>query len=105
MTLIILLAVIALSVITLTDVLRAQADRVEVMPKALWVFMVLIPIFGPIAWYLAGRPPKADGPRPNGKTKGPAKGPDDDPDFLWKLEKKMRQSKREKGGEPEASAG
>lgn len=104
MALIVLLAVIALSVITLTDVLRAESDRVEVMPKTLWVFMVLIPLFGPIAWYLAGRPAKTDRPRPPGKTKGPAKGPDDDPDFLWKLEKKMRQSKREQGGEPEPNA-
>lgn len=103
MTLLVLLAVIALSVITLTDVLRADTSRVEVMPKALWVFMVLIPVFGPIAWYLAGRPPKTDRPRPTGRAKGPAKGPDDDPDFLWKLEKKMRQSKREQGGEPEAN--
>lgn len=103
MVLLLLLVVVGLSLVTLTDVMKADSSRIEVMPKPLWMVMVLIPLLGPIAWYLAGRPPKVDKPRPPTKAKGPAKGPDDDPDFLWKIEKKLRQSKREQGGEPEAS--
>jgi len=103
MQLLILLVIVGLSLVALSDVIRADASRVEVMPKPLWMAMVLIPLFGPIAWYLAGRPQKTDRPRPPTKSRGPAKGPDDDPDFLWKIEKKLRQTKRDPNGEPEAS--
>lgn len=103
MQLIILLAVIGLSVVTITDIAKSDSSRIEVMPKGLWFVMALIPLFGPIAWFLAGRPQNPRSAKPQTKRSGPAKGPDDDPDFLWKIEKKMRQQKKEPGAEPEAN--
>ena len=50
---------------------------------------VLVPVFGPVLWLVAGRSDSRGGPRraPRGPGRQPPgpRGPDDDPDFLRKL--------------------
>ena len=71
-----------------------QTDRrlVRIMPKAVWLIAVLVPVVGPIFWLVAGRTDARGGhaPRGPGGPRGPRRppgprGPDDDPDFLRKL--------------------
>ena len=71
---------------------RPPDDAVRNLPKLVWVLLILLfPVVGPIAWFIAGRPerppaaarPQA-GPGPSHPPR-PPRGPDDDPDFLRKL--------------------
>ena len=75
-----------LLVVCVADVLRTPRALIRTLPKALWLLVVLPPLFGPAAWFLAGRPAKgAVAPRK------PERGaPDDDEDFLRELRQRMR---------------
>ena len=82
------LLVLALTVYAVVDCLQTEQGRVRALPKALWVLVILlVPLVGPVAWLIAGRPDQYGGPRPGGPTRrnGPPRGPDDDPDFLRRL--------------------
>ena len=71
------------------------------MPRALWVLVImLIPLVGPVAWFVFGRPRKPLS-APSGwrvaaglpeRPRPPA--PDDDPDFLRSLEPPGREPER-----------
>lgn len=81
----------------------ADKRAVRRMPRAVWVTaIVLIPVGGPIGWFLFGRPHRV------GPTRGwrvavglpeppRPKAPDDDPDFLQSLDRPT-----EEDPEPEA---
>ncbi len=86
--LLIMVAVVLL-VYAFFDLVAAPRDRVKVLPKALWFpVVVLIPFVGPLLWIATGLGGKAEPPKPPGGSYGwpggrpPAKGPDDDPDYL-----------------------
>lgn len=52
------LAVLALFVVTLIDVLRRDETGVRLLPKVAWVFVViLIPLVGSVLWWALGREP------------------------------------------------
>jgi hypothetical protein len=75
-----------LLVFCLVDVLRTPATMVRTLPKALWLLVVLPPLFGPAAWFLAGRPARG-----RAAPAGPARmAPDDDEDFLRELRRRSR---------------
>ena len=82
------LATVALTVYAVVDCIQTDDSRVRNLPKVLWILLVLLfPLVGPIAWLVAGRPPRStpgqgQGPRPQAR---PPRGPDDDPDFLRRL--------------------
>ncbi len=62
--------------------------------RAAWVLIIVfLPIAGAIAWFMSGRPrPQGNGitrPRPQKRTFGP----DDDPDFLNDLQRRLREDK------------
>ncbi|MFT3834536.1 MAG: PLDc N-terminal domain-containing protein [Micropruina sp.] len=66
-----------LVVYCLVEVAQADPDRVRVLPRWLWVaLIILLPGVGAVAWLIAGRPRRQQPPprRP--------RAPDDDPDFL-----------------------
>ncbi len=66
-----------LVVYCLVEVAQADPDRVRVLPRWLWVaLIILLPGLGAIAWLIAGRPQRHQPPRK------PPRAPDDDPDFL-----------------------
>lgn len=95
-----ILVVIALAVSCLVECVQTDRRQVRYLPKALWLFLIVIPVLGPVAWFVAGRPrrtrTKRDGraavPRP---PTGP-RAPDDDPAFLAQLDLDRRLAAWEK---------
>ncbi|HEX2316091.1 MAG TPA: PLDc N-terminal domain-containing protein [Thermomonospora sp.] len=80
----------------LFDVLTTDENDVRLLPKFGWFLLVLLGfLVGSALWLLAGRPrvpagpsgprPPSPGPRP-----APPRGPDDDPDFLRGLDRRIR---------------
>ncbi|MFG3438059.1 PLDc N-terminal domain-containing protein [Nonomuraea sp. NPDC047897] len=89
------LALLAFWLYSLFDVITTPEEDVRNAPKALWLLLVaLLPLVGGLFWLVRGRPQTAavagvrrqpEQPRP------PApKGPDDDPEFLRELDRRMR---------------
>lgn len=99
---------LALLVFCLIDCIQTPEGSARNLPKTAWVFVIiLIPIAGPVAWLVAGRPAKKQGSRsvpwPSTQTAGfpeyerpaPPRGPDDDPEFLAAVERR-EQAEHEK---------
>jgi hypothetical protein len=90
------LAAVQLVLFVLALIGSLSADRVRSLPRALWVLViVLIPLVGPIAYFLYGRPvppPNEGGPVRRGSPRPSS--PDDDPDFLRTVD--TEQSRRER---------
>lgn len=108
---------IALALYALIDLSRSQVvERAGIRPLAWVAMIVLLPVVGPIAWIAVSRSRRAGGtPRPAAPGRpsmpgGPVRptrrpgpvAPDDDPDFLWRLEQQRR---RQTGGHPTDRAG
>jgi hypothetical protein len=91
----IVVIVVVLSVYTLFDVLAADRHRVRGMPKPLWAVLAFLPLIGPGFWLALGRPQSPRGPTPGQQRRTLA--PDDDPDFLWKLDRKRRHKPDDEG--------
>lgn len=73
-----IIAVVMLTVYCVVEVAQARGYRVRSMPRWLWAFAVIcLPVIGPAAWLLIGRPLKPNKPIDRG-----FKAPDDDEDFL-----------------------
>ncbi|MCK2214655.1 PLDc N-terminal domain-containing protein [Actinomadura sp. ATCC 31491] len=85
------LALLAFWLFSLFDVVTTPEDEVRNVPKALWIMVVvLIPLVGGLVWMARGRPraPRQAWPVTHGP--GMPKGPDDDPDFLRDLDRRLR---------------
>jgi hypothetical protein len=83
-------AQLVLAVAALISCLSADEGEIRALPRIAWVFVILLfPLVGGVAWFVAGRPqphragagwragngfPEAQRPRPTA--------PDDDPEFL-----------------------
>ena len=104
------LAILALWIYCIFDVIATSDALVRNLPKVLWLLIVvLLPTVGSIAWLLLGRPEKAGfapgdssyRAEPSGGRWGPARppaprrpsgilAPDDDPEFLARLDERTR---------------
>lgn len=105
---------IGLAVYALIDLWRSSpAERGGLHPAAWVAIIVLLPVIGPIAWialsrYLRAGPDGRPAPRSPGspgpvppmpgrgappRRRGPV-APDDDPEFLWRLERDSRRRKQ-----------
>jgi hypothetical protein len=96
------LALLALWLYCLFDVITTPEQEMRSLPKLLWVVIVLfLAALGGVLWLLFGRPReiarRQAGGRgsPPGAHRGPQytdhpRGPDDDPDFLRGLERRLR---------------
>lgn len=98
------LAAVGLAVYALADCASSDSNERGGAPKWLWyLIIVVLPLFGPLAWILSRRSRTTrvagTGSRParGAQRRGPV-APDDDPDFLWKLEQERRRRERESGG-------
>jgi hypothetical protein len=108
-----LLLILALTVYALIDCLARDDEEIRALPKVIWVLIILLftPL-GPIAWFLAGRPRGAAVPRdPGGPDEvvggyslgsgssagrhGRPLAPDDDPEFLRRLDEQQRRDRRD----------
>jgi hypothetical protein len=82
-------AVLAIFVYGLVDVIRTDARLTRGISKPAWiVVMIVLPVIGAILWLLIGRPRGTPPPRENYRH---PTAPDDDPDFLRNLEVRRRQ--------------
>ena len=90
------LAAVQLVLLVLGLISSLSADRVRNMPRWAWVLVILlIPLLGPIAYFLFGRPqpPPTEG-GPVRRTAPRPSSPDDDPDFLRSMD--IEQSRRDR---------
>jgi hypothetical protein len=85
---VVLIAIVVFATIyALVDCVQTDRRLVRVMPKPAWLLAILVPVVGPLSWFLAGRAATRGGPTRGtggGRPSGP-RGPDDDPDFLRRL--------------------
>lgn len=88
---------VALTVFALADCVQTPEDKVRGIPKWAWILLVvLLPWVGPITWLVAGKE-RADGGGGGHRQRreGPL-APDEDPDFLRKLDEDIRRERRER---------
>lgn len=95
------IASIALTVFALADCIQTDNDQVKGVPKWAWiVLIVLVPWVGPLTWLFAGKDRSGSDPeRKPGPRSGPL-APDDDPDFLRRLDEDIRRERRERDRRP-----
>ncbi|MEK8225755.1 PLD nuclease N-terminal domain-containing protein [Oerskovia sp. M15] len=101
------LLAVGLAVYALADCATSDENDRSGIPKGLWIVMIIfLPFVGPLAWILVSRtqrsrrtsmggPGGSRRPLPGSRRRstGPV-APDDDPDFLWKLEQQRRRDAR-----------
>jgi Phospholipase_D-nuclease N-terminal len=77
---------VVLAIYCLVQVVQARPEMVRALPRWLWALVVLaVPVLGPVAWLVVGRPRGGGRRRPPPRPARPV-APDDDPDFLRGLE-------------------
>ncbi len=103
MRLLIYVVPIVLALYALIDCALNEAPTTSKLPKAAWLLLILvIPVFGPLAWFLVSRfvDPSSVRPQPRPRPawphSRPVRAPDDDPEFLWRLEQQSRRARRER---------
>ncbi|MGV9302242.1 MULTISPECIES: PLDc N-terminal domain-containing protein [unclassified Nonomuraea] len=89
------LAMLAFWLYSLFDVITTPDEESRNLPKILWVLIVvLVPLVGSVFWLLLGRPTRSRPfqlPGRSATDRGEApRGPDDDPDFLRDLDRRLR---------------
>jgi hypothetical protein len=58
------LIAVGLFVYCLVECLQAADYEVRTLPKPAWLFVIVLPVIGPLLWLLAGRPHRARHSRP-----------------------------------------
>ena len=94
-SIVVFLAQLVLAVLALISCLSADEEDIRALPRLVWVLIILLfPIVGPVAWFLAGRPKAAadsalpwrqGGTQPDTSRSRPV-APDDNPEFLRSLD-------------------
>jgi len=99
------LALLAFWLYCLFDVITTPEEHVRNLPKVLWVLVVVLLItVGGLLWMLLGRPLQQQAHTPGGGASGGGyggggtgrrqqpsyRGPEDDPEFLRSLERRLR---------------
>ena len=89
------LVALALLVYSVLDIVTTPREAVRTLPKPLWLLAVLPPVFGPVAWLLAGRPPRGSAsPAGTAAPPVPPRAPDDDDEFLRELRRRAEEQRR-----------
>ena len=87
----------------LLDLRRSEPYEREGLPLWGWLaLIVLLPVFGTVIWVAIStsrRRGRSSGPTgrpgPGGRRPSGPAAPDDDPDFLWRLEQERRREERD----------
>jgi hypothetical protein len=95
------LLIIGLVVYAVIDVLNSREEERIGLPK--WAWIILILVFegvGSVVWLVVSRMQRARQAPSTGAWGQPAAhssltAPDDDPEFLWRLDQKRRQAERD----------
>ena len=86
---------LALLVYAVLDVVTTPRDAVRVLPKPVWLLLVLAPVLGPVLWFSFGRPPRGTARTPLRRGSAAAPGaPDDDEEFLRELRRRADEQRR-----------
>lgn len=85
---------VVLAACALISCLSAEDGAIRGLPRFAWVLIILVfPLVGSIAWFLAGRP-APEGDRRGGWPSGPGSrrpvAPDDNPEFLKSIDERAR---------------
>lgn len=72
-------AAVAAAIFAFVDMVMIDSSRVRGVSKPVWALIILIPVLGPVLWFLIGRGKR----RPPSQARGLA--PDDDPYFLDRI--------------------
>jgi Phospholipase_D-nuclease N-terminal len=112
---VVFIVLLALWLYCLLDAITSDADRVRALPKAAWVLILLVTFeFGAILWLVLGRPRSAPSAPQDERRRGPDRqvgrdaqwpgwrrhpsamgragrpaAPDDDPEFLARLDRQV----------------
>lgn len=89
----IIVAIVA-AVYCAVECAQSDRDHVRNLPKPLWLFLiVIVPILGPVCWFLFGRPRATRTPAAVGQIRPRRRplAPDDDPRFLDELDRTNRE--------------
>lgn len=78
------------------DVLGSDARRRRGVPTLVWVLVVLLPVLGGVVWLLVSR--SAPAPGQSRAARGPV-APDDDPEFLRRLDLERRRREQQARGD------
>ena len=93
----IFLAAVQLILVVLALISSLAVERVRNLPRPLWVLIILlIPLVGPLAYFMFGRPatpPTAGGPVRRNPPRPSS--PDDDSDFLRRMNTEQSRRDRE----------
>jgi hypothetical protein len=86
---------IGLLIFCLIEAIQTPADEIRGLGKGWWILLIIVfPIIGGVAWLVAGRPLRRQDPNgwrmgsgfpEHGRSARPARGPDDDPEFLRQI--------------------
>src|SRR5665647_2622237 len=96
------LGLFALAIYALIDLSRSEPSERMGISRFAWVpVIVLLPVLGPLIWILLTRLPRESGAGPTGTRPGRVppirrtgpRAPDDDPDFLWRLDQQRRKER------------
>ncbi len=88
---VLVLVVIGVMIYALVDCWRSDAQDVRLLPRSVWFLVVLVPLVGGVLWIVAGQP-RDEPDRPS--TRRPV-APDDDPEFLRRLDLERRRQAAE----------
>ena len=96
-----IIVALALLIFSIVDIAMSRKGQVRAFPKPLWLLIVLLPVIGPVLWFLFGRG------RGRGRKQDPSQrrtvAPDDDADFLKKITTEENQNERIRRLEQELS--
>lgn len=88
------LALFAVMLFSIVDILVIDRSRVRHLPKLVWVVLVVfLSVIGSALWFTLGRERLNNGRGPS-NTASPALGPDDDPEFLRRLSHDQEREER-----------
>ena len=79
---------IAISIYAIVDILLVERGRVKSLNKIAWVVIAVLPVIGPLLWFVLGKNARDAG------VQYRTIAPDDDPSFLGRIARDEEQDER-----------